>query len=45
MIHKMIKKFDSTDDNVKEMRNDLTGVSQKVEAHVVLIKQIEQQLG
>ena len=41
-MNKMMKRFDSTDDNVKEMRNDLLGIGQKVESHEVSIKQIEQ---
>uniref|UniRef100_M1DTH6 Integrase core domain containing protein n=1 Tax=Solanum tuberosum TaxID=4113 RepID=M1DTH6_SOLTU len=30
MMHKMMRRFDATDENVKEMRNDLSGISQKV---------------
>lgn len=33
MIQKMIKRFD-----VKEIRKDLYGISQKIDAHAVLIK-------
>ncbi|KAK4706629.1 hypothetical protein R3W88_033820 [Solanum pinnatisectum] len=38
-----MKRFDVTDENVKEMRNDLSGIGQKIDAHAVLIKQLEQQ--
>ncbi|KAK4708716.1 hypothetical protein R3W88_029641 [Solanum pinnatisectum] len=40
---KMMKRFDVTDENVKEIRNDLSGIGQKVDAHAVSIKQLEQQ--
>ncbi|XP_049364329.1 uncharacterized protein LOC125829104 [Solanum verrucosum] len=43
MMQKMMKRFDSTDENVKEIRNDLFGIGQKVDAHAVSIKQLEQQ--
>ncbi|XP_049368382.1 uncharacterized protein LOC125833276 [Solanum verrucosum] len=42
MMHKM-KSFDATDESVKEMRNDLSGIGQKVDAHAMSIKQLEQQ--
>ncbi|KAK4721330.1 hypothetical protein R3W88_011563 [Solanum pinnatisectum] len=38
MMQKMMKRFDSTDKNVKEMRNDLSGIGQNVDAHAVSIK-------
>ncbi|KAK4713597.1 hypothetical protein R3W88_019504 [Solanum pinnatisectum] len=44
MMQKMMKRLDLTDENVKEMRNDLSGIGQKVDAHVVSIKQLEQQM-
>ncbi|XP_049378266.1 uncharacterized protein LOC125843073 [Solanum stenotomum] len=43
MMLKMMRRFDATDENVKEMRNDLSCIGQKVDAHVVSIKQLEQQ--
>ncbi|XP_049360697.1 uncharacterized protein LOC125825395 [Solanum verrucosum] len=43
MMQKMIKRFDATDENVKEMQNDLSGISQKVDTHAVSIKQLQQQ--
>ncbi|KAK4737224.1 hypothetical protein R3W88_000921 [Solanum pinnatisectum] len=39
----MMKRFDATDENVKEMQNDLSGIGQKVDAHAVSIKQLEKQ--
>ncbi|KAH0737555.1 hypothetical protein KY290_036260 [Solanum tuberosum] len=43
MMQKMMKRFDATDENVKEMRNNLFGIGQKFDAHAVSIKQLEQQ--
>uniref|UniRef100_M1D8F6 Integrase core domain containing protein n=1 Tax=Solanum tuberosum TaxID=4113 RepID=M1D8F6_SOLTU len=42
MMQKIMKRFDATDDNMKEMCNDLSGIGQKVDAHAVSIKQLEQ---
>jgi len=42
-MQKMMKTFYATDKNVKEMRNDLSGLGQKVDAHAVSIKELEQQ--
>ncbi|KAK4717923.1 hypothetical protein R3W88_016261 [Solanum pinnatisectum] len=44
MIQKMMKRLDSTDENVREMWNDLSSIGQKVDAHAVSIKQLEQQM-
>ena len=41
MMQKMMKRFYLTDENVKEIRNDLFGIDQKVDAHAVLNKQLE----
>ena len=41
MMQKMMRRFDATDENVKDMRNDLSGISQKVDAHAVSIKHLE----
>ncbi|XP_049394506.1 uncharacterized protein LOC125858735 [Solanum stenotomum] len=43
MMQKIMRRFDATNENVKEMRNELSEISQKVDAHVVSIKQLEQQ--
>ncbi|XP_049369487.1 uncharacterized protein LOC125834381 [Solanum verrucosum] len=42
-MQKMMKRFDATDENVKEMRTELFGIGQKVDAYAVSIKQLEQQ--
>ncbi|KAK4731214.1 hypothetical protein R3W88_024202 [Solanum pinnatisectum] len=39
----MMNRFDATDENVKEMQNDLCGIGQKIDAHAVSIKKLEQQ--
>ncbi|KAH0767894.1 hypothetical protein KY285_003765 [Solanum tuberosum] len=44
MMQKMMRRFDATDENVKDMRNDLSGIGQKVDAHAVSIKHLEQQM-
>uniref|UniRef100_M1E109 Integrase core domain containing protein n=1 Tax=Solanum tuberosum TaxID=4113 RepID=M1E109_SOLTU len=44
MMQKMMRRFDATDENVKEIRNDLSGIGQKVDAHEVPIKHLEQQM-
>ena len=41
MMQKMMRRFDDTDENIKEMLNDLYGIGQKVDAHVMSIKQLE----
>ena len=42
LMQKMMRRFDTTDENVKEMRNDLSGIRQKVDAHAMSIKHLEQ---
>ncbi|KAK4706928.1 hypothetical protein R3W88_033512 [Solanum pinnatisectum] len=44
IIQKMMKRFDATDENVKETQNDLSGIGQKVDAHAVSIKHLQQQM-
>lgn len=41
IMQKMMKRFNSTDENVKEMLNDLSKIGQKVNAHAVSIKQLK----
>ena len=41
MLQKMRRKFDASDENVKEMRGDLDNIRQKVDAHTVSIKHLE----
>ena len=37
----MMREFDMSDENVKEMRSDLGNIRQKVDAHVVLIMHLK----
>ena len=38
MLHKMIRRFDASDENIKELRSDLAGIGKKVDAHAISIK-------
>ena len=44
MLHKMMRKFDTSNENIKELRCDLEGIGKKVDTHVISIKQIELQM-
>ena len=44
MLHKMMRRFDASDEHNKELRNDLAGIGQKVDTYAILIKQLELQL-
>ena len=44
IIQKMIRRFDASDDYTIELRNNLTGIGQKVDTHPILIKHIEMQI-
>uniref|UniRef100_M1DFY0 Integrase core domain containing protein n=1 Tax=Solanum tuberosum TaxID=4113 RepID=M1DFY0_SOLTU len=44
MMQKMMRRFDATNENVKEIRNNLSGIGQKVDAHAVSIKHLKQQM-
>ena len=44
MTHKMIRRFDTSDEHIKELRCDLAGIGQKVDTHAISIKQIELQM-
>ena len=41
MLHKMMRRFDTSDEHIKELRCDLDRIGQKVDANAILIKQIE----
>ena len=41
MLHKMMRRFDASDENIKELRGYLASIGQKVDTHAILIKQIE----
>ena len=40
MLHKMMRRFDASDEHIKELRSDLEGIGHKVDTHAILIKQI-----
>ena len=44
MLHKMMRSFDASDEQIKELRGDLASIGQKVDTHAILIKQIELQV-
>ena len=44
MLHKMMRRFDASDEHIKELRSDLAGIRQKVDTHAILIKKIELQM-
>ena len=41
MLHKMMRRFDASDEHIKELRCDLASIGQKVDTHAISIKQIE----
>ncbi|TMW81748.1 hypothetical protein EJD97_008030 [Solanum chilense] len=44
MLHKMMRRFDVNDENIKDLRSELAGIGQKVDTHAISIKQIELQM-
>ena len=44
MLHKMMRRFDASDEHTKELRNDLVGIGKKVDTHVISIKHLELQM-
>ena len=44
MLHKMMRRFDASDEHIKELRCDLAGIGPKVDTHAISIKQIELQM-
>ena len=44
MLHKMMRRFDASDEKNKELRNDLASIGQKDDTHAISIKQLELQL-
>ena len=44
MLHKMMRRFDASDEHNKELRNDLAGIGQKFDTHAISMKQLELQL-
>ena len=41
MLHKMMRRFDASDEHIKDLRSDLVGIEQKVDTHAISIKQLE----
>ena len=44
MLHKMMRRFDASDEHIKDLRGDLASIGQKVDTHAISIKQIELQM-
>ena len=44
MLHKIMRRFDASDEHNKELRNDLLGIGKRVDTHAISIKQLELQL-
>ena len=44
MLHKLMRRFDTRDEHIKDFRCDLASIGQKVDTHAILIKQIELQM-
>ena len=38
MLHKIMMRFDASDEYIKELRSDLAGIGKKVDAHAISIK-------
>ena len=35
ILHKMMRRFDASDEHIRELRNDLVGIGQKVDTHAI----------
>ena len=44
MLHKMMRRFNTSHEHIKELRCDWASIGQKVDTHAILIKQIELQV-
>ena len=44
MLHKIIRRFDISDEHIKELRCDLASIGNKVDTHAISIKQIKLQV-
>ena len=44
MFHRMMRRFDASDEHIKELRCDLDSIGQKVDTHAISIKQIQLQM-
>ena len=43
MLHKMRRRFDASDEHIKELRCDVDSIGYIIDAHAISIKQIELQ--
>ena len=41
MLHKIMRRFDASDEHIKDLRSDLAGIGQKVDTYEISIKQLE----
>ncbi|TMX02491.1 hypothetical protein EJD97_021392, partial [Solanum chilense] len=44
MLYKMMRRFDASDEHIKELRGDLASIGKKFDTHAISIKQIELQM-
>jgi len=44
MLQKMMRRFDASDEHIKELRSDLACIGQKVDTPATLIKHLELQM-
>ena len=44
MLHKMMRRFDASDEHIKELRCDLASIGKKVDTHAISIEQLELKL-
>ena len=38
MLHKMMRRFDASDEHINKLRYDIAGIGQKVDTHAISIK-------
>ena len=43
MFHKMMRRFNASDEHTKELMSDLAGIGKKVDTHAISIKKPELQ--
>ena len=44
MLHKMMRRFDASDEHIKELRSVLAGIGKKVDTYAISINQLELQM-
>ena len=40
MLHKMMRRFDASDEHIKELRSGLAGIGKKVGTHAILLRRL-----